>query len=180
MPRINPREAGGANVAAFLDMTRVSEIGPEMMAASDSGYNVLVGSLPGKLKLFHDYSHHPLPPGMAIEYSPGLWSTAAGGYQILSRYWKHYQNLLGLHDFGPVNQDRYAIHMFKERGALDDIKAGLIRDAIARCSNTWASFPGAGYGQHEHQIETLIDAYINAGGSLHSDEKDWFDRVVKV
>ena len=35
----------------------------------------------------------------------------------------------------------------KERGALPMIDRGDIRQAIDRCSNIWASLPGAGYGR---------------------------------
>ena len=31
-----------------------------------------------------------------------------------------------------------------------------IRQAIDRCSNIWASLPGAGYGQFERQTDSLI------------------------
>ena len=34
-----------------------------------------------------------------------------------------------------------------ERGALPMIDRGDIRQATDRCSNIWASLPGAGYGQ---------------------------------
>ena len=34
--------------------------------------------------------------------------------------------------------------------ALPMIDRGDIRQAIDRCSNIWASLPGAGYGQFEH------------------------------
>ena len=39
----------------------------------------------------------------------------------------------------------------QERGALPMIDRGDIRQAIDRCSNIWASLPGAGYGQFEHK-----------------------------
>ena len=32
------------------------------------------------------------------------------------------------------------------------IDRGDIRQAIDRCSNIWASLPGAGYGQFEHGL----------------------------
>ena len=40
-----------------------------------------------------------------------------------------------------------ALQQIKERGALPMIDRGDIRQAIDRCSNIWASLPGAGYGQ---------------------------------
>ena len=42
------------------------------------------------------------------------------------------------------------------------IDRGDIRQAIDRCSNIWASLPGAGYGQFEHKADNLI-AKIKAG-----------------
>ena len=42
---------------------------------------------------------------------------------------------------------RCALQQIKERGALPMIDRGDIRQAIDRCSNIWASLPGAGYGQ---------------------------------
>lgn len=179
MARITIREAGGANVLALLDTIAYAEIGPEMLAASDEGYDILVGSLPGAIKTFDSYATHPLPKGQAIQYSENLWSTAAGRYQILSRYWPHYQQQLGLHDFGPVNQDRYAINQFREQRALDDIKAGRFREAVEKCRNIWASLPGAGYNQREHDLATLARAYRDAGGALVSDDWDWYDVAIK-
>ena len=44
-----------------------------------------------------------------------------------------------------------ALQQIKERGALPMIDRGDIRQAINRCSNIWASLPGAGYGQFEHK-----------------------------
>ena len=45
------------------------------------------------------------------------------------------------------SQDAVALQQIKERGALPMIDRGDIRQAIDRCSNIWASLPGAGYGQ---------------------------------
>ena len=43
------------------------------------------------------------------------------------------------------------MQQIKERGALPMIDRGDIRQAIDRCSNVWASLPGAGYSQFEHK-----------------------------
>ena len=53
----------------------------------------------------------------------------------------------------------------KERGALPMIDRGDIRQAIDRCSNIWASLPGAGYGQFEHKADSLIAKFKEAGGT---------------
>ena len=41
-----------------------------------------------------------------------------------------------------------------------------IRQAIDRCSNIWASLPGAGYGQFEHKADSLIAKFKEAGGTV--------------
>ena len=45
------------------------------------------------------------------------------------------------------------MQQIKGRGALPMIDRGDIRQAIDRCSNIWASLPGAGYGQFEHKTQ---------------------------
>ncbi|MCL7941206.1 glycoside hydrolase family 104 protein [Halomonas sp. ATCH28] len=178
MPRITPDQAGGRNVIAFLDTLAFAEIGPAMLAASDDGYDVLVGSLPSDLHLFADYADHPLPtPNHAIEYAPGVYSTAAGRYQILSRYWDHYRRQLVLPNFGPESQDRYAIQQIREQRALSMVQAGHFLEAVERCKNIWASLPGAGYGQHEHDIATLARVYAEAGGQFSGTARNWYDEV---
>ncbi len=60
-----------------------------------------------------------------------------------------------------------ALQQIKERGALPMIDRGDIRQAIDRCSNIWASLPGAGYGQYEHKIGDLISKFKDAGGVVN-------------
>ena len=55
------------------------------------------------------------------------------------------------------------MQQIKERGALPMIDRGDIRQAIDRCSNIWASPPGAGYGQFEHKADSLIAKFKEAG-----------------
>ena len=69
---------------------------------------------------------------------------------------------LGLKDFSPKSQDAVALQQIKERGALPMIDRGDIRQAIDRCSNIWASLPGAGYGQFEHKADSLIAKFKEA------------------
>lgn len=160
MPALTPAQAGGQNVCAFLDMLAWSEIGPALLAASDDGYNVLVGSTAAKPLLFTSYATHP------NLYNARYDSTAAGRYQLLHRYWPAYRDLLKLPDFGPASQDRVAIQMIREQHALPDVVTGHLADAIGNVSNIWASLPGAGYGQHEQHIDNLRAAYLAAGGTL--------------
>ena len=59
-----------------------------------------------------------------------------------------------------------ALQQIKERGALPMIDRGDIHQAIDRCSNIWASLPGAGYGQFEHKADSLIAKFKEAGGTV--------------
>ena len=45
------------------------------------------------------------------------------------------------------------------------IDRGDIRQAIDRCSNIWASLPGAGYGQFEHKADSLDCKIQRSGGT---------------
>lgn len=160
MAVISTKEAGGINVLAFLDMLAWSE-GTDngKQATQDHGYDVIVGG-----SLFSGYADHPrkLVPFPRL----GIKSTAAGRYQLLSRYYDAYHKQLNLKDFSPINQDRIALQQIKERRALPDIQAGRIPEAVAKCRNIWASLPGAGYGQYEHKLDDLLSHYLAAGGAL--------------
>lgn len=157
MPRLT---SASPNVRAFLDMLAWSEIGPGLLEHSDDGYDVLVGSTQRAPLLFDSYATHP------NVYNKRCNSTAAGRYQILARYWPHYRDLLKLPDFGPVSQDLYAIQQLRERQAIPLIESGHIVAAIAKVSNIWASLPGAGYGQHEHEMQNLLAAYTSSSGVI--------------
>lgn len=147
-----------SNRKAFLDMIAFSEIGSDLLARSDNGYNVVVGGT-----LFAPYTDHPR---RLVTVRPGLKSTAAGRYQLLARYFDAYKKQLGLKDFSPASQDAIALQQIKEQGALALIDAGQFDKAVAKVANIWASLPGAGYGQHENQLTALRVAFTRAGGQL--------------
>ncbi|WP_407732266.1 lysozyme [Pseudocitrobacter faecalis] len=145
---------------AFLDMLAWSEgTDKKGQPTANHGYDVVVGG-----SLFTDYSDHPRK---LVTLNPKLKSTAAGRYQLLARYWDAYRNQLCLKDFSPASQDAVALQQIKERGALPMIDRGDIRQAIDRCSNIWASLPGAGYGQFEHKADSLIAKFKEAGGTVN-------------
>lgn len=151
------------NQKAFLDMVAHSEIGSDLLALSDNGYNVIVGSTPKKPILFSSYRDHPR---RLVKLNDHLSSTAAGRYQLLARYFDVYKKQLGLRDFSPSAQDAIALQQIRERQALLLIESGYFADAVKKVSNIWASLPGAGYGQHENKLADLEAAYLNAGGKL--------------
>jgi muramidase (phage lysozyme) len=144
------------NRQAFLDMISHSE---GTFGRGDNGYNVLVGGC-----LFNSYEDHPRK--LIVLNKAGLKSTAAGRYQLLSRYFDAYKKQLKLTDFSPAAQDAIAIQQIKECKALDDVDAGRIELAVKKCARIWASLPGAGYGQHENNMEFILAAYTKAGGTL--------------
>lgn len=151
------------NLHAFLDMIAYSEIGEPLLAVSDNGYDVVVGSTADAPILISHYGDHPRK---LIDLGRGLKSTAAGRYQLLARYYDSYKRSLNLPDFSPDSQDAIAIQQIKECRAIPDIEAGRFDEAIAKCAHIWASLPGAGYGQHEQKIAVLRKAYSDAGGTF--------------
>lgn len=154
MQTINPQRK------AFLDMLAWSEgTDKPSQPTKNHGYDVIVGG-----ELFSDYSDHPRK---MVTLNPKLKSTAAGRYQLLTRWWDAYRKQLGLKDFSPASQDAVALQQIKERKALSDIDSGNITSAIQKCSNIWASLPGAGYGQFEHKADSLIAKFKEAGGVVN-------------
>lgn len=147
-----------SNLQAFLGTLAFSE-GTDngRQKTKDSGYDVLVGG-----GLFSSYADHPRVLVMLPKL--GIKSTAAGRYQILARFYDHYKVQLKLPDFSPDSQDKIAIQLIKECRAMDDIDAGRIEEALTKCRSRWASIPGAGYGQHEHKMETLLHKFKELAG----------------
>ena len=145
---------------AFLDMLAWSE-GTDngRQKTRNHGYDVIVGG-----ELFTDYSDHPrklvtLNPKTQINRRRTLPASFPLVGCLPQTAWPE--------DFSPKSQDAVALQRIKERGALPMIDRGDIRQAIDRCSNIWASLPGAGYGQFEHKADSLI-AKFKAGGTVRS------------
>jgi len=153
-----------ANRRAFLDALAFSELGMGLLSVSNNGYNVIVGSTPQAPILFDSYADHP----RKSVWIPRIkdYSTAAGRYQVLEKYFDAYKRTLSLPDFGPVSQDRIALQLIRECRALDDIDNGRFTSAIYKCRSRWASLPGAGYGQNERSVDSLVAAYLRAGGEV--------------
>ena len=158
------------NRSAFLSMIRASEgtSGPD-------GYRTMFG-----YRTFTDFSDHPRQAVQFTRQSDGakLWTTAAGAYQLMAvsplpgggstrvDTWDRLKAKLQLPDFTPGSQDAAALELVDECGALGDVDAGRLADAVTKCRKVWASLPGAGYGQPERSLDTLQAAFTNAGGTL--------------
>jgi len=142
------------NVRAFLRMIRVGE-----GTSDDDGYRRHFGG-----ELFDDFADHPR---RAVTRSLGgrpITSTAAGAYQFLARTWDECAAALGLADFSPQSQDLAAVFLVARRRAIDDVLAGRIEAAIAKCAREWASLPGSPYGQPTKTLEQALDLYAGYGG----------------
>lgn len=167
MPFTNPSlMPGGQNMAAFLDMLAWSEGTSTSPATKCDGYDVIVTGIDKKPEIFTDFSVHPFSRGRPskVVNSRGLTSNAAGRYQHMLKDYTHYRDRLKLPDFGPASQDKWAVQLIRERGALSDIQAGRFASAVSKCQNIWASLPGAGYGQPEHRFDALRAQYLLHGG----------------
>lgn len=147
-----------ANVRAFLHMVRVGE----GTADADGYRRMFTGAM------FDDFSRHPNQTHKA----GALASTAAGAYQFLYRTWQECAQALGLRDFSPANQDIAALYLIWRRGALDDVRAGRLNQAIAKCAREWASLPGSPYGQPTRTLAQATKSYLDAGGTLAGSPKE--------
>lgn len=161
------------NELAFLAALRAGE----GTAGGDYGYRMLYGSSQGGSSLFDSFADHPallgwpgvpLPDAMcaAAGFDPGCVSTAAGAYQINRPTWKRLKPRLGLSDFSPASQDACALELISEKGALADVRAGRVADAVGKVRKVWASLPGAGYGQGEVALAAFTNRFTQAGGSI--------------
>ena len=92
----------------------------------------------------------------------------------LSRYWNSNQQAPDATSFFPVGGMPTISNGLKDFSKSQDavalrtpmIDRGDIRQAIDRCSNIWASLPGAGYGQFEHKLTTWCKKFKEAGGTV--------------
>lgn len=145
---------------AFLNLIGWSEGTVTSPITVDDGYDVIVSGLvpgsDGKLhyhaEVFTDYSQHPFASGRAPVLirqfpPPILESTAAGRYQQLLHNWNVYKTQLNLPDFGHDSQDKMALQLMKEVGAIRLLTDGKVQEAIVQCGSRWASFPANSYGQ---------------------------------
>jgi lysozyme len=151
------------NVRAFLDMISYSEgtNGPD-------GYSAMFG-YPRPDRIATNLADHPRRYfTFTNKAGQTLQTSAAGRYQFLARTWDELASSLQLPDFGPDSQDRACIELIRQRGALNDVRAGRVTQAIEKCAKTWASLPGAGYAQPERKLSTLVAQYSGAGGSIEA------------
>lgn len=139
-------------VLAFLQTIRVGE-----GTAGPNGYKTLFGG-----GLFDSFADHPRQVICRNTANGRICSSAAGAYQFLRATWDRIAGKLALPDFSPSSQDIGAIELIREKGALDDVKAGRFDEAVNKCRRVWASMPGAGYGQPEIAATRYKAIYLAA------------------
>jgi len=172
MPTLTDADTEARNEAAFLLMLRHAE-----GTAGPNGYRTRFGG--GYFAGFVDH------PRIAVQFTDKagrkLWTSAAGAYQAMAvspippfnmgrstkvDTWDRMSRKLGLVDFSPESQDRFALGLIEENGALNDVRAGRFATAVDKVRKVWASLPGAGYDQPEKALAWLEAKYLNAGGQL--------------
>ena len=167
---INDRDTAQRNVSAFLEAIARAE-GTAQRADPYRvcyGYRHTIISLKEHPAVSGEWKGERLSDDMcrAAGFGPGCVSTAAGKYQLIRPTWQALKTRLQLPDFGPASQDRAAVQLLKDSGALGAIEKGQFSFAVAAARKTWASLPGAGYAQPERSLSFLQTAYLNAGGTL--------------
>lgn len=165
-----PQEIADANASAFLQLLQQSEgtaSQPDPYACC-YGYSHTVQDMSDHPAVTGEWRGLQLSDSMctAAGFGPGCVSSAAGAYQVVKGTWLRARNALGLLDFSAASQDRAALWLVQQRGALEDVKAGRIAQAIQKCRNEWASLPGNYAKQGQRQLSQLVAWYQTAGGTL--------------
>lgn len=158
------------NEVAFLSLLRWSE-GTDQ--APDPyrvcyGFKHTIESLADHPSITGEWMGERLTDEMCakVGLAPGCVSTAAGAYQFIRPTWRGIRDHLRLPSFEPEFQDRAALYLIANRGALEDVHAGRIQTAIMKCSTEWASLPGNFAGQPQRRQDDLLAAFEGAGGTL--------------
>ncbi|MBA3953694.1 glycoside hydrolase family 104 protein [Candidatus Dependentiae bacterium] len=138
-----------SRVKAFLDVIAYAE-----GTLHINGYNTLYGG-----QVFYGYSDHPRKVLTYMSRRQLLKSSAAGRYQILQRTWDMWAPKLCLKNFGPESQDKLALALIRQMGALYDVVEGRFELAIKKVSPIWASLPGASYNQPMLSLKDLKYLY---------------------
>ena len=143
------------NLKAFLKTLRFGE-----GTFDDGGYNRIFGG-----SKFSSYADHP----RIMIRANGISSNAAGAYQFLSTTWDDLRNRYGadsLPDFSPKSQDRAAMFLLADNGALRNAINGDFEIAVNKVAHIWASLPGAGYNQPEVAMAKIKELYLKLKGEF--------------
>lgn len=158
------------NQEAFLALIRYAE-GTDKVADPYRvcyGYKHTIVSLDEHPAISGEWMGEKLSDAMCRNagQKPGCVSTAAGAYQLIRPTWRGIRDRLRLTDFSPASQDRAALYLITNCGALDDVLRGRVQTAVAKCSREWASLPGNLAKQPQRRKDDLLAAFEGAGGVL--------------
>lgn len=128
----------------------------EAISASEgANYDTVVGG-----GTFSDYSHHPNRVGTITADGK---STAAGRYQINFQTYQRAKQALGLNGFDPETQDRIALYLMRQNGALDDVLNGNTTAAVNKLGGIWQGLPsGRSPNQHKQSWAFFNSQYDQA------------------
>ncbi len=139
-----------AETKAFLDTIAWAETG----TTGAEGYKSLV--FKGK---FNSFATHPKIKQCALIKGRQVCSTAAGRYQMMDFNWDKLSPRLGLDDFSPASQDRMALELIRQKGAIEDVSTGQFEVAACKVGGIWASFPCNSYSQNPKSMAQLKAFY---------------------
>jgi lysozyme len=155
-----------AAVSAMLFMIRANEHVYPRDVENDAAYNIFYGGA-----RFSDLSDHPVNTGemkpvrlsdemcRSAGFGPGCVSTAAGAYQIIRPTWNRIRDKLKLPDFSKQSQDRAAIELLEESGAMELLGLDDVIGAIRKASVVWASLPGSTAQQNPKSLAYALERY---------------------
>jgi muramidase (phage lysozyme) len=132
------------------------------------GYKHTIANFVDHPAITGEWRGEKLPDEMCLKagQKPGCISTAAGAYQLIRPTWRGIKERLRLLNFDPENQDRAALYLIENRKAIDDVRAGRIQTALAKCAFEWASLPGNLADQPQRRRDDLVAVFERAGGAV--------------
>jgi len=137
------------HVCAFLDLIAHAE-----GTLGEDEYRIMYG-----MHICDSFKDHPRQV-ICAELKGRMWcSSAAGKYQIVQKTWDSLRKMMKLNDFSPINQDRAALRLIRDAGALNLIKDDKLEEALYKVRKIWASLPGAPYNQPTKKVSELKEVY---------------------
>lgn len=165
-----PKKTGNVeqdNIASFLWTIRNCE-----GTSGSTGYQTMftgkIFSITDPTVPTYQWKSHPNQANSATVRGRVIKSTAAGAYQFLYKTWTQLSSSLGLPDFTPTSQDKAAVLLLKQCGALEYVKQGNIPAATARATRIWASLPGNNYNQGGKSLAAVESYFKQGGGTLNA------------
>ena len=146
---------------AFRDVIAYAEgtDRPAVQKSSLNGYDVIVGG-----SLFTCFDDHPRKLVYLPRYK--ISSSAAGRYQFIRATWDGLAKQLKLTNFMPDSQDKACDELLRKCGARAALERGKFDEACRLANKTWASLPGAPYGQRTETLATLRTIFRAKGGVI--------------